>query len=72
MKSLPGIAYLIILFISYLENYPLASDKSFKGATINALLEGHPTDKAAAKLLPEFEKKTRMMCLWMGKCCKIC
>ncbi|MBE3144521.1 MAG: sugar ABC transporter substrate-binding protein [Planctomycetes bacterium] len=30
----------------------------YKGTTVHAMLQGHPTDKAIAKLLPEFEKAT--------------
>ena len=34
------------------------ASKPYAGVTLYALLEGHPTDLAVAKLLPEFKEKT--------------
>ncbi len=57
MRLLPGT--ILLLFFSIIYFFSIASaDAGYKGITINALLEGHPTDRAVAKLLPEFEKQT--------------
>lgn len=57
MKKIISV-FLSVLLIVGSSFSVLAADKPYEGVVLNALLEGHPTDRAVAKLLSEFEEAT--------------